>query len=850
MRRSLIAALVLTLIAPRVLQSQERGATALRELVDGLSVTARVLVIGAHPDDEDTQLIAWLSRGRHVETAYLSLTRGDGGQNLIGNELGEALGVIRTEELLAARRIDGARQYFTRAYDFGFSKNAEETFRHWPKDSLLKDVLAVVRDFRPHVIVSVFSGTPRDGHGQHQAAGILAREAYELSGDVRSGGERAWTVSKLYRSAWFDPDAGTLRIDVGEYSPLLGRSYAEIAGESRSQHKSQAFGVLQRKGPVFTHVRREATRVAAPADPKTERSIFDGVDTSWTRFPARHGELVRRIERDVTAARAAVRAESLAVATRLLASLAAGDARRFLVASTRDDADVAASLERLWTRAGAAATIASGLAVEATVPRETVASGDSVPLRVVVYNRGTDTLTLEAIAVLAPDLALRQKRSGSTTIAPARSDTLDGWILGGRLTRPEWLTLPRVGDVFPGSGGEERQLRNAVLVSASVRGARFSTYAPIVHRFADPVRGEVRRPIAVVPLISVALAQVNGYARAGVAVDRVIRAELRSASAAEQRVTVEVETPAGITALLPSEPVVLPPFGRRTVDVRLRGQLGEGLHPVRVAALSNGKRYGSGYTEIDYEHVRPQRTYRPATLSLQAVSAVVPDVTVGYIAGVSDNVAPALRDLGVDVTTLDPAALPAADLSRFGTIVVGPRAYESSEALVAANAKLLEWVRNGGRLVVQYGQYEMMRPGMMPYPVTIHRPHDRVTDERAPVRILSATAPAIAGPNRITGGDFEGWVQERSLYMPRTFDERYVPLLEMNDPGEQGNRGAILVAPYGKGSYVYTTLSLFRQLPAGVPGAARLMLNLLVADAAPRPTASRAADPSSGTVRP
>src|SRR5687767_15031007 len=326
-------------VLPGPAHAQDRGASALGAALRGLGVSTRVLVIGAHPDDEDTQLIAWLSRGRHVETAYLSLTRGDGGQNLIGNELGEALGVIRTEELLAARRIDGARQYFTRAYDFGFSKSAEETFRHWPKDSLLKDVVAVVREFRPHVIVSVFSGTPRDGHGQHQAAGILAREAYELSGDVRSGGERAWTVSKLYRSAWFNPDAGTLRIDVGEYSPLLGRSFAEIAGESRSQHKSQAFGVLQRKGPVFTHVRREATRVAAPADPKAERSIFDGIDTSWTRFSARHGELVRRIERDIAASRAAVRAESLTAATRLLASLASGDARRLLVASTRDDAD-------------------------------------------------------------------------------------------------------------------------------------------------------------------------------------------------------------------------------------------------------------------------------------------------------------------------------------------------------------------------------------------------------------------------------------------------------------------------------------------------------------------------------
>jgi LmbE family N-acetylglucosaminyl deacetylase len=279
-------ALAATLLAATASAAQNQDATTIGSRIEGLGVTARVLVIAAHPDDEDTQLISWLARGRHVETAYLSLTRGDGGQNLIGNELGEALGVIRTEELLAARRLDGGRQYFTRAYDYGFSKSSDEAFTQWPHDSLLRDVVTVVRAFKPHVIVSVFSGTPRDGHGQHQAAGILAREAYELSGDsarfsrAATAGQGPWTVSKFYRGAFFRGDEATLRMNVGEYDPLLGRSYSEIASASRSQHKSQAMGQLQRKGPRFDALIREASRVGAQQDAKQERSLFDGIDTS------------------------------------------------------------------------------------------------------------------------------------------------------------------------------------------------------------------------------------------------------------------------------------------------------------------------------------------------------------------------------------------------------------------------------------------------------------------------------------------------------------------------------------------------------------------------------------------
>ena len=281
----LLAATILVLAAPRLLSAQERGAVALGEAVAGLDATSRVLLIGAHPDDEDTQLLTWLARGRQVETAYLSLTRGDGGQNLIGNELGPLLGMIRTEELLAARRVDGGRQFFTRAYDFGFSKTAEETYTHWVKDSILRDVVTVVRAFRPQIIVAVFSGTPRDGHGHHQVSGILAREAFDAAADTirfpRSAtlGLGAWVPAKFYRAQRFNPAEATLSMNVGELSPFRGMTYAEIASVSRSQHLSQGFGALQRRGTSLDYVKLDASHVSPPIAP--EKSMFETLGTGW-----------------------------------------------------------------------------------------------------------------------------------------------------------------------------------------------------------------------------------------------------------------------------------------------------------------------------------------------------------------------------------------------------------------------------------------------------------------------------------------------------------------------------------------------------------------------------------------
>jgi LmbE family N-acetylglucosaminyl deacetylase len=749
----LLAALAAGSLLPRRAVAQERTGLPLGELVAGLGSSARVLMIGAHPDDEDNRMLAWFARGRHVETAYLSLNRGEGGQNLIGNELDEALGVLRTEELLAARRIDGAHQYFTRAYDFGFSKSAAESFQHWPHDSVLNDVVTIVRAFRPQIIISVFSGTPRDGHGQHQVAGILAREAFDQSGDtVRFPVARfgpAWTVSKFYRdrSYWGGEDA-TLSIDVGEYSTLLHESYAAVAARARSQHRSQGFGsIVPPAGPVMGYLRRDATRVNAGTDPKAERSVFDGLDTD--------------------------------------SSMASGDC-------------TACATDRFRR----AVAVANDVVVTTAADRAELALGDTAE----------DTVRVVAAGHLA-----------STTVHP---------VVGAHLTAPWWLATPRAGDLYtvPVSRVAEDARVASPMEHVHMDDPPVTLDVPVERRSGDPTRGEVDRPLAIVPTVSVTLDQVVAYVPARARVDRTLHVLLRSGSPRPRDVALSMHLPTGLATDSATWHMTLAPFGVRRVDVPVHGTLGAGSTQLSVTVTCDGQTFGAGYIPIEYDHIRPQKLYRPATIDLHAVDITVPaDLSVAYIPGVGDNVEPALEQIGLRVTVVDPATLGTTDLSRFHTVVVGPRAYEASADLRANNARLLDYARRGGTLVVQYGQYEMTDGALMPYPITLSRPHDRVTDENAPVRVLDARSPVLLVPNRITDADFAGWIQDRSLYMPHTFDKQYHAVLSMNDPGEPANDGTILVTPLGRGTYIYTTLAFFRQLPAGVPGAARLFVNLLAA---------------------
>ena len=871
-------------VAAQGMPTTERGAAALGSVLAGIGTTGRVLSVAAHPDDEDTQFIAWLTRGRHVETAYLSLTRGDGGQNLLGNELGEALGAIRTQELLSARRIDGGRQYFSRAYDFGFSKNAEETLEHWPKDTILGDVIRVVRAFRPHVMVAFFSGTPRDGHGHHQISGILAREAYELSGDtIRfpvAGYGAPWTVTKFYRSSRQNPAGASLRMNVGEYDAVLGRSYYEIAAESRSQHKSQGFGVLQRKGVIMDAVIREAARVG-PADSTKETSIFDGIDTTWTRLGAGAAkpavvQLLDSVGAAIAEARIVWRANDPTATIAPLAR-ALGQVRRarslvpaapvYIARSGADvlqlptmgvragdvaasggfsaaqqSAELADALALTEARTETALALAAGIAVEATAPKATfpvreaakLLVSDSLPVSVTVFNRGRVPVKFmyaimrdtprsnsadERNVMIAPDSALTVMR-----FAVAFEPAAPWWRVNGR-KQQDWFQTP-----IDARDEAQQQEKTTTIVRAVVEigGAQVSILAPVVNRFADPIKGDQQVLVAAVKGITIGLENSMEYIRAGVPVERDLRIRIQSAYDSVAKVEVTLDLPKGLVADSSARTRMLAPGAAATVVFRLRGMLPPGRHQIGAFANHDKVISSTGYFTINYDHITAQRIYSASGMYLSAVSVKIPPrAHVGYIVGVGDRGLDALEQLDVQVEKIDPAAIGGTDLSRFTAIVVGPRAYETSDALVKANPRLLDYATRGGTLVVQYGAQDMSRYPVTPYPLAWTRPAARVTMENAPVRVIKPDAPLLSLPNKIGADDWKDWVQERSTYMPTTIDPRYTSLLGMNDPNEPENLGALLEAKVGKGRYVYVTLALFRQLPNGVPGAARILMNLI-----------------------
>jgi LmbE family N-acetylglucosaminyl deacetylase len=878
--------------APRAVLSQERGAVALDQAVRGLAVTARVLMIGAHPDDEDTNLITWLVRGRQVETAYLSLTRGDGGQNLIGNELGEALGAIRTEELLAARRLDGGRQYFTRAYDFGFSKSAEETFKHWDHDSLVGDIVTVIRAFRPHVIVSVWSGTPADGHGHHTASGILSREAYDAAGDTvrfpASQYGQAWEPLKFYRSARFNGVAGTLSVNVGEYDAVLGRGYGEIAGESRAQHRSQGQGRAQlQRGTVMDFIARQGSRVNDATPPAAEHSLFDGLDTSFARLaraapPAQRGALegiasladsARKAldpERPWTLVPWLARAAELAQTVRDGTPSCVMPARSFNSRLTpgRTDCNAAAmdldaALDILRARTSTAVLTASGIVVEASAPKELLAFGDSMPVTVTLYNRGREPVTLTDVELTGT----MHRPLAPVSVAPDSATRLTQSVIGLVDTRPWWLGR-RSHDMFPAhasppdgiarvSYGPERAMRPGVAIAEDARrvtdvvatlrlaGSTVRTsVGPLIYRSSDPVLGEQNRPSGGVPAVSMSFDGGLEWLAAGKPMDRLIRLTLRSYSTSPRTMSFQVVAPPGIRVDSVPTSLTLEAGDERELFLRVRGQLKAGRYEFGVIAATPMGKYAEGFTSVEYPHIRPIRLYRSSALYLQAVDIVVPaTLSVAYVQGVGDDVAKSLRQFGIPVAVVQPAELPLLDLSRFTTVVVGPRAYEAHRELVAYNARLLDFARKGGTVVVQYGQQEMTRPGLLPYPIALGRPAQRVTEEDAPVTVLDTRSRILTTPNRIGESDWADWVQERALYMPSTIDAHWSTPIEMHDPGEPPNNGALLVAPVGKGMYVYTTLALFRQVPSGVPGGPRLLVNLLSAGLESERTTQRKVQP-------
>jgi hypothetical protein len=495
--------------------------------------------------------------------------------------------------------------------------------------------------------------------------------------------------------------------------------------------------------------------------------------------------------------------------------------------------DLALSLETTRTHAVNALLNASGVTIDATAPRELIAERDTMTATISVYNQGTQPVSVERVSLpgeaspaswvarrVEPDSAFRSR-------LPYRADVL---------TVPWWLRFGRRGDTFAQSMqdmviGDDRIQDSGADVVLRIADVEVPVrVGPIVYRYADPARGEVRRPIATVPEISVLMQHEVEYARANAPFERTVIVTLHSSSPAPRDVDVTLSLPRGAKADTAVRHASLRPFGDVQFYFKVQGRLAPGRDSISAVARLGARTFSQGFVRVEFEHIAPQRYYRPARTYVESVNATFADRRIGYIRGVSDNVPPMLEELGLPVTELDPAALPQTNLSRFTTIVIGPRAYEASPALVANNAVLMRFVSDGGTIVTQYGQYELTQPGILPYAITLTRPADRVTDEHAQVRVIDPASPLLATPNKIGDADFAGWVQERSLYMPHTFDKQYHALFSMNDTHDPPNDAAILVAPVGKGTYVYTSLSFFRQLPAGNPGAARLFINLLSAN--------------------
>ena len=800
------------------------GIVALDNLLQRLGENRRVLIIGAHPDDEDTSLLALMVQGFGADAAYLSLSRGEGGQNLIGRELGGSLGLLRSSELVAARGVDGARQFFTRSFDFGYSRELAETSRFWPPDSTLKDVVRIVRRFRPHVIVSVFSGTTRDGHGQHQAAGLAARQAFDAAGDPDRFPELAsedalslWTPLKLYRSTRFDRNSTTLELATGQLDPRSGKTFHQIAMASRSSHSSQDMGRIQSSGPAFTRLRLIESRIAAQGDGGSDTSIFDGIPRDASRM-VRVADSVRA---SVSANRLADAAVPLAATLR------------------RADADILSDGRgKLLVQAIA---VSAGLVMDARSSSLALVPGRSVEVVVELFNGGPYSVLIENVLVEMPrDWTLAPLDLPSSDIAPGEQATARFSIavpLDAELTQPYFLKRPRNGSLYDWTDTPP-ELKGlpfdppvlTAVAKIKLLGASITVQREVTYRHNDQATGEIRNPVRVVPEVDVKISPKRLVWPSGGAREKTFAVTLTHNGVDTVSGTVVLD--AADWRMPQAVPFTFERFGESKVfNFRISKPLGVESAAVEIAAIAttdDGRRFAQGIELVDYPHIRSASSVVQATADILVAPIKLPIVkAIGYVRGAADRVPEALQQVGLPIEMLGAEALASADLSIFDVIVIGSRAYESDPAVVKYNDRLLEYAQGGGLLLVQYQQYQFARGGFAPYPITITRPHDRITDETAPVTVLVPDSPIFTSPNSIGPEDWEGWPQERGLYFAGEWDDAYTPALEMKDPNREPVQGGLLVAKYGAGTYVYTGISFFRSLPAGVPGAYKLFLNLL-----------------------
>ncbi|WNG46609.1 PIG-L family deacetylase [Archangium minus] len=787
-----------------------------------LGVTGSVLYVAAHPDDENTRFLAWLAGERGLRAGYLSMTRGDGGQNLIGTEQDELLGLIRTHELLAARRVDGAEQMFTRARDFGYSKSADETLRIWGHDEVLADVVLAIRRFRPEVIVTRFTTQPPN-HGHHTASALLAAEAFEAAADPKRfpeqlGELKPWKADRLLNNvaSWnLKPDtdmSAYLKVDVGGYDPLLGRSWGEIAAESRSQHKSQGFGVAAERGTQM-----EYFTPLAGTRPKSD--LFEGLEFTWRRWSGTE-KVLQAI--DEASRGFDPRAPHLSIP----ALVRVHEAISGLPADNPWKAIKLRETEALMAAC-------AGLFLEARAAEPAAVPGGQVTLNLVALNRSPAALRLVSVTLPGGESV-----GTGTELADDKPFKLSRPVSipeNARISTPYWLRKPIAGGLYALeesdralTGRPEGEPALSVGFVYELGGKRFTVTRPVVYVWTDPVRGELYRAFEIAPAVTATLDRdvimfPNG-ATQGVSV-------VLAAGRADASGKVRLEVPQGWRVEPAEASFQLAARGEeRTLRFQVTPAKGAGERGrLRVVVDSGGRSESWRVRTVTHDHVPPLTVRQPSEATLVPFTLATKVRRIGYIPGPGDRVAESLAAVGYEVTLLPEERLASEQLSRFEAIVVGVRAFNANPRLAHHHERLMKYVEQGGRLLVQYNTNSFVGPltaSIGPYPLEIGR--QRVTDETAAMTPVKANHPVLKNPNPLVAADFEGWVQERGLYFASKWDDRYQPVFAMNDPGEEPLRGGLLIARHGKGTFIYTGLAFFRQLPAGVPGAYRLLANLLV----------------------
>lgn len=781
-----------------------------------LRETKRVLYLAAHPDDENTRLIGYLANGEHAEVAYLSLTRGDGGQNLIGKELGIELGMIRTQELIRARETDGGRQFFSRAIDFGFSKHPDETLNNWDREKLLADVVWIIRKFQPDIMINRFNDVPGTTHGHHTTSAILSLEAFEKAADPTVFPDQLqwvepWQAKRVFWNAYnwggqYEPEEGKLyhRFDVGDLNPLLGKTYSKIAADSRTMHKSQGFGSTAQLGESSDYMELVKGE-------RFSEGPFDGVADRWKSVP--QGQ---NIAASIDLAMDEFDFQKPENNTKALLEI-----RKLLYGLPSDLSWVKEKqkeIDRIILQS-------LGFAVEFSAAKELSFPTDESRARLIINNTSSIPVEIHTFSVLDQSISLQSTSVGNR---PFSQEVVINLAQGFPISQPYWMEQRPSNNLF--------QIENRVDIGRpfnapavvgrlifNIQGQEFEQEVALKYKYNDQVDGEIVQPFTVVPQASLSLDKENVFLLNGES--DVIKVEVSFQKELMDGELSFVGLPESAFEVLSRIEDV--EKKRVIYSVKLSPENGQEKSVIAVNFTSStGEVFDKGLRRITYKHIPNLTYFPPAEFNLIQLNLNVSSQRIGYIPGAGDDVPGVLTNLGYAVTILDNGSLTLSKLLEFNTVIVGIRAFNVNQVLADEVNQLMSYVEQGGNLIVQYNTSSpLLSRKLGPYPLQLSR--NRVAVEDSPVKVDFTAHPVLNSPNQIEMRDFDGWVQERGLYFPDTWDDSYTAPLEMQDPNESPSKGPLLLANYGKGTYTYSGISWFRLLPAGVPGAIKLFVNLI-----------------------